>query len=299
MTKLNTDWIAGFIDGDGSFALERPDKTKSFYRPSLSIAQNDLQLLYKIKDYFGCGTVTRKTHNAWQYRCRSTQHFQEFIIPKLGKTPFHSIKQQQYQLICEQALPILLQKTTDDPLEKQKKLSRLEDLDRQIQISRTDTTYVNPNAEMSLDWFLGFFEAEGNIYMKIRRRTIDHTKSSTAKLSMDTLDLLNTKGIDIRIAFKVTQKNKPLLEKIQSFFNFGAIQLEREQIWKYNVEGIKNVTTHGYSLFRSHPLKGRKNLERVKLLSVIRILLKDGHKTPEGLAKIEKILSWKALNTYC
>jgi|AntRauTorcE11897_2_1112592.scaffolds.fasta_scaffold37301_1 hypothetical protein len=35
MNTLNKDWLAGFIDGDGSFAI---DKVGNFYRPSLSIA---------------------------------------------------------------------------------------------------------------------------------------------------------------------------------------------------------------------------------------------------------------------
>jgi hypothetical protein len=262
MTKLDSNWVAGFIDGDGSFAL---DKSLGFYRPILSISQNDPQLLNKIKDFFGCGTVTRKDQKAWHYRCRSAQQFKNCIIPKLGKAPFQTIKQFQYELICEQALP-LLQK--NDPAD----LKELEDLDLQIKLSRKDLSYVNPNLIMNLNWFLGFFEAEGNFYVNIRK----------------------TDPVDLRISFKVTQKNKPLLEKIQTFFGFGAIQVERPEIWKYNVEGIKNVTTNVYSILRNQPLKGKKNLERVKFLSVIRILLKDGHKTTQGLEKIKKIQNWRA-----
>lgn len=265
MITLDSNWVAGFIDGDGSFGLEN---SQGFYRPILSISQNDPQLLNKIKDFFGCGTVTRKSKKAWHYRCRSARQFQDFIIPKLGKAPFQTIKQFQYELICEQALPLLLKTQKDDA-----DLKELENLDLRILLSRKDVSYVNTNLEMSLNWFLGFFEAEGNFYVKIR----------------------TTDPVDLRIAFKVTQKNKPLLKKIQSFFGFGLIQVERPEIWKYNVEGIKNVTTKAYSIFRNHPLKGKKNLERVKFLSIIRILLKNGHKTTQGLEKIQKIQNWRGV----
>lgn len=261
MTKLDSNWIAGFIDGDGHFSLEN---SRGFYRPILSISRNDPQLLNKIKDYFGCGTVTRKSDTAWHYRCRSTQQFQNFIIPKLGKAPFQTIKQFQYELICEQALPLLLQQDTLNHI------NELQNLVLQIQDSKKNLSYVNPNLPITLNWFLGFFEAEGNFYARIRK----------------------TNPIDLRIAFKVPQKNKPLLDKIQSFFGFGSVQVERSGVWKYNVEGIQNITIHGYSIFKNRPLKGLKNIERVKFLSLIRILLKDGHKTSQGLVKIQKILSF-------
>lgn len=264
MKTLNLDWIAGFIDGDGSFAIEKPDKKKMFYRPSLSISQNDPQLLHKIKDYFGCGSVARKDEKSWHYRCRSAEQFEKFIIPKLGKAPFQTIKQFQYELICEQALPLLLKEEKDAS-----DFEKLENLNQQIRKSRKNSIYVNPNLPINLNWFLGFFEAEGNFYTDIR-----------------------TNPSEVRIAFKVTQNNKSLLEKIQSFFCYGNIQVERPNIWKYNVEGIKNVTTKGYEIFNNQPLKGKKNVERVRFLSIIRILLKEEHKTDKGLAKIQKMISW-------
>jgi hypothetical protein len=82
------------------------------------------------------------------------------------------------------------------------------------------------NVAINLDWFLGFFEAEGNFFFSVR----------------------TTNPIDVRIAFKVTQANKELLQKIQNFFGFGLIQSEGSrsslEICKFNVEGAKNVALY-------------------------------------------------------
>lgn len=113
---------------------------------------------------------------------------------------------------------------------------------------------------MDRHWFLGFFEAEGNFYFDLYLNK-------------------STNQNEIRIAFKVTQKNRLLMEKIEEFWEFGSVQSEgRERdIWKYNVEGIQNVKDYGMKVFKTIPLKGIKNLERVKFLKIIRILIKNSN----------------------
>jgi hypothetical protein len=243
MNTQFSDWIAGFIDGDGSFGLE---ESNGFYRPVLSIAQNDPQLLHKIKKFFGCGSVTRKNENAWHYRCRSTEQFQKFIIPKLGTVPFQTIKQVQYEMICNEAMPLLL--NTSDPNRK----AKLEDCLQKIKNSR-NIVYVNPNKSINIDWFWGFFEAEGHFSLRV----VNYRNSPS-----------------IRIGYKVTQKNRPLLEKILAFFGFGNIQSEGEgRSLKYSVEGVRSICQCALPILLKNPLKGKKNLERVKFIRAIRILL--------------------------
>jgi len=258
MILLNSNWVAGFIDGDGSFAL---DTVGTFYRPSLSISQDDPQLLYKIKKFFGCGSVTQKNARSWHYRCRSAEQFKKYIIPKLGKAPFQTVKQYQYEIICNEAMPLFMDKS----IPERKCHSLLQVCLEKIKNSR-NIVYVNSNTPINEDWVVGFFEAEGHFSLRL----------SEARY--------------VFISYKITQKNKLLLEKIQNFFGFGNVHSEGEgRSLKYSVEGIENVCRYGLPFFIKNPLKGKKNLQRVKFVKALRILSKENYRNDENLAKLSKL----------
>jgi len=278
--SLTKSWIAGFIDGDGSFNLEKVDFSKSknpsntfFFRPILSISQNDPQLLHKIRDYFGCGKVTRKSEKAWHYRCRNAKDFKNFIIPRLQNAPFQTIKQYEFDLLCNEAMPLFDPKNgIEENIKNQKFLEILNN----IRANRNNLTYKNDNP-ITWDWFLGFFEAEGNFSLTVTLP--DETQEKNK----------------IRIGFKVSQKNKNILIKIQDFWKFGNVSSEgfSRNMWKYYMDGIKDVCKYATFIFGNHPLKGKKNLERVKFLKAIRIIMKQNtyitEYSPETMNRLKKL----------
>lgn len=90
MTKLNKDWVVGFVDGEGCFYVGL-NKNQTLILgeqvlPEFKIVQHqrDLQLLYKIKDFFKCGIVkNNKGQNSeiFEYRVRNVSHLDQIIIP--------------------------------------------------------------------------------------------------------------------------------------------------------------------------------------------------------------------------
>lgn len=101
--QLEAQWITGFVDGEGCFHVSiNPHKEmKTGYQvlPEFTVVQHerDIQVLYALKKYFGCGVVrvNRKDHTSVRmaYRVRSQEHLLKIIIPFFMK---HSLKTQKH-----------------------------------------------------------------------------------------------------------------------------------------------------------------------------------------------------------
>ena len=93
--KLETQWIVGFVDGEGFFHVSiNPHKemTVGFQvLPEFTVVQHkrDIQVLYALKDYFGCGVVRVNHGDRMSYRVRSVEHLLQIIVPFFIK---HSLK---------------------------------------------------------------------------------------------------------------------------------------------------------------------------------------------------------------
>lgn len=58
MNTIDKKWIVGFTDGEGCFHI---GINQTQILPEFTIVQHvrNVQILYKIKKFFGCGTVRR------------------------------------------------------------------------------------------------------------------------------------------------------------------------------------------------------------------------------------------------
>lgn len=100
--KINSNWISGFVDGEGTFYVGiNKNKTMSIgYQvlPEFRIVQHekDVKLLHSIKDYFNCGVV-RKNHDTRQeLRIRSVSNLTQVVIPHFIKYPLISRKKYDF-----------------------------------------------------------------------------------------------------------------------------------------------------------------------------------------------------------
>ncbi len=116
MKNLKPDYIAGLVDGEGSFTVyvkndkfnrsERRVRVEpKFY---LKLIEKDKEILYKLKQFFGCGSVyfqkdTRPNHqNCYRYEVYNRDNLNDIIIPFFQKNRLKlSSKRNDFNIFCE------------------------------------------------------------------------------------------------------------------------------------------------------------------------------------------------------
>ena len=77
--NLSPDWVVGFVDGEGCFhvAILRHPEMRTGYQvlPEFTVVQHerDIQILYALKAFFGCGVVRRNHGDRLAYRVRKLE----------------------------------------------------------------------------------------------------------------------------------------------------------------------------------------------------------------------------------
>lgn len=109
MEKLAGDYVAGFVDGEGCFALKyRQDKqnningkvrTYLYWNAEFSIVlrSDDSDILFRIKDTLGCGTVTVGKSFA-RYSVQNPIDLKNKIVPFFEQYPLQAKKSYDYEL---------------------------------------------------------------------------------------------------------------------------------------------------------------------------------------------------------
>src|SRR6516164_6399920 len=96
--QLDAQWIVGFVDGEGCFHVSiNPHAERSVgYQvlPEFTVVQHerDVQILYALKAFFGCGVVRRNHGDRMAYRVRSKEHLLQKILPFFMAHPFKTKK---------------------------------------------------------------------------------------------------------------------------------------------------------------------------------------------------------------
>lgn len=94
-SNLDAQWIVGFVDGEGCFYVginKHSDMTCGFQvLPEFTVVQHerDIQILYALKKFFGCGVVRSNHGDRMAYRVRDIEHLRKIIIPFFER---HSLK---------------------------------------------------------------------------------------------------------------------------------------------------------------------------------------------------------------
>lgn len=110
MEKLPGDYIAGFVDGEGCFALkfrrdarkERKNQKVYFYWDvefAINLKFDDRDILERIKNTLECGIVhDMNTRNLVRYSVQTTEDLHTKIVPFFEKYPLHAKKLHDFNL---------------------------------------------------------------------------------------------------------------------------------------------------------------------------------------------------------
>ncbi len=96
--RLEAQWVVGFVDGEGCFFVginPHPEMASGFQvLPEFTVVQHqrDIQLLYALKSFFGCGVVRTNHAARMAYRVRSLDHLNTIIVPFFEEHPLKSKK---------------------------------------------------------------------------------------------------------------------------------------------------------------------------------------------------------------
>jgi hypothetical protein len=251
-------YLVGLIEGDGWFSVSKKGKYIMF-ELGIEFSIRDIQLIYKIKDLLGVGTVYFRnkkktptpelvpnnfyilTESKWEpkllnkrsnviFTIRDKSHLKEIIIPIFDKYPFLTNKQYDY-IRFRTALfsNIIYSKDLLPYVRSEIPINSVE--------SVLNTPYFSP-------WLIGFIEAESSfsIYKPINDSSfvasfeITQTNAKIILLAIkEFLSLTQNVRKDITNNFRIKVSNIRGIENVIKFMKRGPLKLQGYKKLQYNI----------------------------------------------------------------
>ena len=105
-------YIAGFVDGEGSFMLKfRPrDDFSTGWKVSLTfnVSQKDEVILTLIKRHLSCGTIFQKGGGVWMYEVNNLNSLRDHVVPFFRRFGFLSRKKKRDFATFRKMLDLIL-----------------------------------------------------------------------------------------------------------------------------------------------------------------------------------------------
>ena len=280
-------FVTGFADAESCFYLwvEKSSKVKLGWRvvPRFEICLNkkDLNILQKIKSFFGIGNVCLKTNGASSYTVLSIKDL-ELIIDHFDKYPLITKKFADYHLF-KNAFTLIKNKEhlTIEGLQKivAIKASMNKGLSSSIKAAFPNIIPVNRPSVLDCkikdpNWLTGFTTGEGCFLVRI-------IYSSRHRL-----------GVQVQLLFKLAQHNRDeqLITNLVNYLDSGNISRYKDAII-FEVTRFSDLRDKVIPFFQKYPLQGVKLNDYLGFSSVIELINNKAHFTEKGLDQIRMIKS--------
>lgn len=238
--ELKKAMLVGFVEKYGWFYVFKKGKYL-MYEFGIELSIRDVQLIYKIKEFLGIGTIIfRNTEGRSKtviYRVRNKSHLKAIIFPIFDKYPLLSNKQKDY-LRFRDALfkgSILFENLNSEDIHKNKDLNSVDSI---------LSAYYLPS------WLVGFIEAEG--CFTIYQPSKSHSKVASFEIS-------KTNGENLILA----------ISKYLSFTQ--KIHIDKTNCFKLKISSVRSVENI-IKFMQKAPvkLKGHKKLQYLLWLKELR-----------------------------
>jgi len=288
-SKLNPWFITGFIDAEGCFSIgvyknnryQVGYQVDAFFQ--ISLHDKDLELLFRIQNYFRGGKIKKHGKNSSYLRIRSLKNLKT-VISHFDKYPLISQKKADYLLfkrvlnlienkkhLTTEGFKEILSIKTSMNLGLPKSLKIVfPDISNNIRPEVVDNNIKDPN------WVVGFTNGDGCFFVYV-------VNSSTTKL-----------GETVRIKFQITQhiRDVELMKSFITFFQCVRIDSVSEYLWiNFTVTKFKDITEKIIPFFEKYPLQGVKTLDFLYFKEITILMKNKAHLTKEGLCEIRSIKS--------
>jgi hypothetical protein len=289
ITKLNPNWITGFVDGEGCFMINivfRKDCNKWEVRPCFQIRlhRRDFELLSSIKSFF------QETGNIYIYqsdliyKVQNKGDLTNIIVPHFEKYLLLTEKQNDFTLF-KKILDILDCSLLDS--EDIKKIIELKgSLNRGLSLvlkeQFPDVSYIKRPESKSINkldpnWLAGFFSAEGCFFIKLEKK-----------------QGLNTNYNNIRLRIEIGQHSRDvaLIYYLPVFLKCGyTIIWKNKDYISYSVSKFEDISSKIIPFFEKYPILGVKSQDFKDFCLVSELMKKKIHLTKDGMEKILNIKS--------
>ena len=291
---LNPNWVTGFTDAEGSFIIsvyKRANAKNYTVKASfeLGLHSKDLAILYRLKEFFGCGNVSiRQTRKAASFSVGDLDSLLNVIIPHFKKYSLLTQKKVDFDLWVK-IVNLIYSKEHLTPEGLAKILELKSVLNRGLSKSTAEFTnvkaldrplfLVSSLKRINPMWIVGFTDGDGSFSIGIIKQGNDK--------------------FQVKLHFRLTQhiRDAYLLRVITEYLGCGKVYIRSNGLaCDLEVHNLPDNMDKIIPFFETNSLVTEK-LKDFKDFTLVAELIKNrDHLTPEGLAKIIEIKSNMNMN---
>ena len=287
--KLDPLWVAGLVDGEGSFHVSVSENKNSklgfTVQPKFTLVlhNKDEPLLQKIKSSLGVGKICLQGSQKVQLQIQSLKeldsvinHFQKYPLITKKRADFNliimvnDIMRRKEHLTQEGLIKILAIKASMNRglPDKLKLAAFFQDV---VPVERP---LVKLPQAIDPNWLAGFASGEGCFMIIIY-------KSKTRV------------GYGVQLIFQLTQhsRDQNLMQSFIIYFKCGYISIKKNRPNEVNyiVTKFDDILNKIIPFFKKHPILGMKALDFDDWCKVAELMQEKKHLTQAGLEQIRKI----------